>query len=71
MNVVRDDFLLALSAQKDSTLGPIRAEIQAYIDDGQFRKEPEGRQLQAGLLSNVMLAQPDHSPNHYGYNRHY
>ncbi|KAF8040744.1 hypothetical protein BT93_B2846 [Corymbia citriodora subsp. variegata] len=64
LNVISEDYLGALKARGDSELKPIIAEIQSYIEDNKFLKEPEGRALQDSLLSSVMVPESD-----YGYNQ--
>ncbi|OMO71964.1 Glycoside hydrolase, family 1 [Corchorus olitorius] len=51
LNIVSGNFLNALRAQEDPELRPIMAEIQAYLEDKKFLQQPEGRTLQAYLLS--------------------
>lgn len=69
LNVISEDYLGALKARGDSELKPIIAEIQSYIEDKKFLKEPEGRVMQDSLLSSVMVPESDHGYNQS--NRYY
>ncbi|KAK4265356.1 hypothetical protein QN277_026418 [Acacia crassicarpa] len=55
LKVVSDNFLVDLK-QKEPELTMIIVELQSYIEDKKFLKEPEGRSLQSNLLSSVMRA---------------
>lgn len=51
LNMVSDNFLNALKEQGDSQLNPVIVEIESYIKDREFLREPEGRQLKSNLQS--------------------
>ncbi|OMO60307.1 GLE1-like protein [Corchorus capsularis] len=71
LNIVSDNFLNALRAQEDPELRPIKAEIQAYLEDKKFLKEPEGRTLQGSLLSSVFVPEADYQEsNRYQQSYH-
>ncbi|XP_028760840.1 protein GLE1 isoform X2 [Neltuma alba] len=55
LKVISDNFLVDLK-QKEPELTRIIVEIQSYIEDKKFLKEPEGRSLQTNLLSSIMRA---------------
>ncbi|XP_048136461.1 mRNA export factor GLE1 isoform X2 [Rhodamnia argentea] len=61
LNVISEDYLGALKARRHSELTPIIAEIQSYIEDDKFLKEPEGRALQDSLLSSVMVPESSYA----------
>ncbi|XP_040999753.1 protein GLE1-like isoform X2 [Juglans microcarpa x Juglans regia] len=74
LSIISNNFLEALKAREESGLRATIAEIQAYIEDKEFLKEPEGRALQGSLLSSVMVPEPDYhnsysrpQPNKYFY----
>lgn len=74
---IYDNFLNALKAREDSKLKPVIAEIQFYIEDQKFLEEPEGRTLQAPLLSSTLVPDADyqeygryHQYQEYGYQYH-
>ena len=51
LNVISDNFLVALKARKESDLTRIIVDIESYIEDRRFLQEPEGRSMQSNLLS--------------------
>ncbi|XP_010476301.1 PREDICTED: protein GLE1 [Camelina sativa] len=68
VNVVREHFLQRLRAKKDTKdLQPIIADIMAYLDDKMYLKEPEGRTMQASLLSTEYTAELDRPQNNNQY----
>ncbi|KAF5451625.1 hypothetical protein F2P56_026716 [Juglans regia] len=66
LSIISNNFLEALKAREESGLRATIAEIQAYMEDKEFLKEPEGRALQGSLLSSVMVPEPDY---HNSYSR--
>ncbi|KAK2636620.1 hypothetical protein Ddye_031412 [Dipteronia dyeriana] len=68
LNIITDNFLNALRAREDQELKPVIAEIQCYIEDRKFLEEPEGRTLQAALLSSTMVPDADYQES---YNRYH
>ncbi|KAH7515639.1 hypothetical protein FEM48_Zijuj10G0047900 [Ziziphus jujuba var. spinosa] len=66
LNIISDHFLNVLKAREDSTMNKVIAEIQFYIEDKQFLKEPEGRSLEASLLSSIMVPKIEDRQS-YGY----
>ncbi|KAI4345292.1 hypothetical protein L6164_012428 [Bauhinia variegata] len=56
LNIISDNFLVALKRRKEPALTRIIAEMQSYLEDKKFLQEPEGRSLQANLLSSVLTA---------------
>lgn len=72
LSIISENFVNALKAQEDPELRPVTAEIQSYLEDKKFLKEPEGRTLQGSLLSSVMVPDSDyqdsyHQPTRYFY----
>ncbi|KAG6663534.1 hypothetical protein CIPAW_02G032100 [Carya illinoinensis] len=74
LSIISDNFLEALKAREELGLRATIVEIQAYMEDKTFLKEPEGRALQGSLLSSVMVPEPDYhnsysrpQPNKYFY----
>ncbi|XP_054805414.1 mRNA export factor GLE1 isoform X2 [Prosopis cineraria] len=55
LKVISDNFLVDLK-QKEPELTRIIVEIQSYIEDKKYLKEPEGRSLQSNLLSSIVRA---------------
>ena len=53
--MVLDNFLNALKEQRDSQLTPVIVEIESYIKDREFLREPEGRQLKSNLQSDLSV----------------
>ncbi|XVF43865.1 hypothetical protein PTKIN_Ptkin02bG0074600 [Pterospermum kingtungense] len=70
LNIISENFLNALRAQEDQELRPIIAEIQSYLEDKRFLKEPEGRALQGSLLSSYMVPDSDHQDSFDQPSRH-
>uniref|UniRef100_A0A2P2ILJ1 mRNA export factor GLE1 n=2 Tax=Rhizophora mucronata TaxID=61149 RepID=A0A2P2ILJ1_RHIMU len=54
LNIISNDFLKALRERRDPEMNPIIVEIQSYIEDNEYLREPEGRNLQESLLSSAM-----------------
>ncbi|XP_019417023.1 PREDICTED: protein GLE1 isoform X1 [Lupinus angustifolius] len=52
LKVISENFLVDLKARNVPELTRTVVEIQTYIEDKKFLKEPEGRSLQSNLLSN-------------------
>ncbi|KAG2701869.1 hypothetical protein I3843_06G060200 [Carya illinoinensis] len=74
LSIISNNFLEALKAREESGLRATIVEIQAYMEDKKFLKEPEGKALQGSLLSSVMVPEPDYynsysrqQPNKYFY----
>jgi nucleoporin GLE1 len=73
LSIISNNFLEALKAREEPGLRATIVEIQSYMEDKQFLKEPEGRGLQGSLLSSVMVPEPDykesyhHQTNRYSY----
>ncbi|KAK1578931.1 hypothetical protein Q3G72_034255 [Acer saccharum] len=70
LNIITDNFLNALRAREDQELKPVIAEIQCYIEDRKFLEEPEGRTLQAALLSSTMVPDANYQESYTRYH-HY
>ncbi|KAH7565115.1 hypothetical protein JRO89_XS09G0136600 [Xanthoceras sorbifolium] len=68
LKIITDSFLNALRSREDQELKPVIAEIQCYIEDRKFLEEPEGRTLQAALLSSTMVPDADYQES---YNRYH
>ncbi|ONI30280.1 hypothetical protein PRUPE_1G241900 [Prunus persica] len=60
LNIISDNFLNALRERGDSNLNPVIAEIDAYLKDNKFLREPEGRSLEGSLLSDVYVPESDY-----------
>ncbi|PON74648.1 GLE1-like [Trema orientale] len=70
LSIISDNFLNALRSRKDQTLNPVITEIQSYIEDSKFLKQPEGRSLETSLLSSVMVPEPEYN-HQYHHNDYY
>ncbi|KAL5826907.1 hypothetical protein ACOSQ3_018746 [Xanthoceras sorbifolium] len=68
LKIITDNFLNALRSREVQELKPVIAEIQCYIEDRKFLEEPEGRTLQAALLSSTMVPYADYQES---YNRYH
>ncbi|KAK7387543.1 hypothetical protein VNO78_28426 [Psophocarpus tetragonolobus] len=55
LNVVSENFLVDLKSRNIPELTRTITEIQSYIEDKKFLREPEGRSLQSNLLSNACV----------------
>ncbi|KAJ7945470.1 GLE1-like protein [Quillaja saponaria] len=51
LNIISQNFLVALKAREESGFQDVIVELQSYIEDKKFLQEPEGRSLQSSLLS--------------------
>ncbi|KAB1213131.1 Nucleoporin GLE1 [Morella rubra] len=73
LSIISDNFLEALKAREEPGLRAIIVEIQSYMEDKKFLKEPDGRGLQGTLLSSVMVPEPDYqqSYHHQPANRYF
>ncbi|CAL1415078.1 unnamed protein product [Linum trigynum] len=71
LHMVSSHFLKALKTRNDPDLRPIITEIESYIQDKSFLKEPEGRRMEGKpLLSSQMPSEPEY--NQYNqYNNTY
>ncbi|KAJ4710976.1 GLE1-like protein [Melia azedarach] len=67
LNVISDNFLNAMEARDGSKLNLVIKGIQSYIEDKKFLEEPEGRTLQASLLSRIMVPDSDYQEYYGGY----
>ncbi|XP_044490311.1 protein GLE1 isoform X2 [Mangifera indica] len=70
INIISDNFLNALRAREDSELKPVIVGIQSYIEDKKFLEEPEGRTLQASLLSSTMVPDSEYQESYSGGGYH-
>lgn len=76
LSIISNNFLEALKARQEPGLSLTIAQIQSYVEDKMFLKEPKGRGLQGSLLSSVMVPVPElgyqeshyrQPPNRYSY----
>ncbi|XP_062158142.1 mRNA export factor GLE1 isoform X2 [Alnus glutinosa] len=65
LSIISNNFLEALKARQEPGLSLTIAEIQSYMEDKMFLKEPKGRGLQGSLLSSVMVPEPGYQESHY------
>lgn len=65
LSIISDNFLEALKAREEPGLRAIIVEIQSYMEDKKFLKEPDGRGLQGTLLSSVMVPEPDYQQSYH------
>lgn len=66
LSIILNNFLEALKAREESGLRATIVEIQSYMEDKKFLKEPEGRTMQGSLLSSVMVPEADYHDSYYG-----
>ncbi|KAM0987581.1 hypothetical protein ACFX13_011871 [Malus domestica] len=68
LNIISDNFLKALKERRDSNLNSVIAEIEAFIKDNEFHREPEGRTLLGSLESDAYVPEVDYQhSNQYSY----
>ncbi|TQD82181.1 hypothetical protein C1H46_032269, partial [Malus baccata] len=68
LNIISDNFLKALKERRDSNLNSVIAEIEAFIKDNEFHREPEGRNLLGSLESDAYVPEVDYQhSNQYSY----
>ncbi|XP_059446123.1 mRNA export factor GLE1 isoform X2 [Corylus avellana] len=74
LSIISNNFLEVLKAREESGLRAIIVEIQSYMEDKRFLKEPEGRALRGSLLSSVLVPEQNYQqsyhhqpPNRYSY----
>ncbi|CAN1329682.1 mRNA export factor GLE1 [Linum perenne] len=66
LHIVSSDFIKALKGRNDPELTPIVMDIESYIQDKRFLKEPEGRKLEGKpLLSSQIVVEAEYDNSYY------
>ncbi|KAB2604609.1 nucleoporin GLE1 [Pyrus ussuriensis x Pyrus communis] len=65
LNIISDNLLKALKERQDSNLNSVIAEIEAYIKDKEFHREPEGRTLLGSLESDTYVPEVDYQHSNH------
>ena len=68
---ISNNFLQELKACEDPGLDATILEIQSYLEDKRFLKEPVGRALQSSLLSTVSIPEGQDPDYHRSSGRYY
>ena len=68
---ISNNFLQELKACEDPGLNATILEIQSYLEDKRFLKEPVGRALQSSLLSTVSIPEGPDPDYHRSSGRYY